>query len=199
LFGFAPVEGREVVAGFDGGSISSDAGGLLLGASDCAIRLVDRFAACFRDARRQELIEHEVATLVGQRIFGIALGYEDLNDRDHLRHDPIMAVLAGKLEAQRQDGAPVAGKSTLNRLERSLPLPSRYHKISHDPDGIERLFVELFLEAHPRPPQQIILDLDATDDPLHGHQEGRFFQVIMIVTAICRSMCSAAGTCWGPS
>jgi len=113
-FGFAPVEGREVVAGFDGGSISSDAGGLLLGASDRAIRLVDRFAACFRDAGRQKLIEHEVATLVGQRIFGIALGYEDLNDHDHLRHDPIMAVLAGKLEARRQDCAPVAGKSTLN-------------------------------------------------------------------------------------
>ena len=175
LFGFAAVEGREVVGGFDGGSISSDAGGLLLGATDRAIRLVDRFAACFRDARRRELIEHEIATLVGQRIFGIALGYEDLNDHDHLRHDPIMAVLAGKLEARRQDCAPVAGKSTLNRLERSLPLPSRYHKISHDPQGIERLFVELFLEAHPRPPQQIILDLDATDDPLHGHQEGRFF------------------------
>jgi hypothetical protein len=93
--------------------VSSDAGGLLLGASELAIRLVDRFAACFRDARRQELIEHEVATLVGQRIFGIALGYEDLNN--HERHDPIMAVLAGKLEAGRQHCAPVAGKSTLNQ------------------------------------------------------------------------------------
>ena len=175
LFGFAPVEGREVVAAFDGGNITSDAGGLLLGATDRAIRLVDRFAACFQDSRCQDLIEHEVATLVGQRIFGIALGYEDLNDHDQLRHDPIMAVLAGKLEARRQDCAPVAGKSTLNRLERSVPLPSRYHKISHDPEGIRRLFVELFLEAHPRPPRQIILDLDATDDPLHGHQEGRFF------------------------
>jgi hypothetical protein len=175
LFGFAPVEGHEVVAAFDGGNITSDAGGLLLGATDRAIRLVDRFAACFQDSRRQEFIEHEVATLVGQRIFGIALGYEDLNDHDQLRHDPIMAVLAGKLEARRQDCAPVAGKSTLNRLERSVPSPSRYHKISHQPEGIQRLFVELFQEAHPRAPRQIILDLDATDDPLHGHQEGRFF------------------------
>jgi hypothetical protein len=175
MFSFAAVEGREVVAGFDGGTISSDAGGLLLGATDRAIRLVDRFAACFHDYRCQELIEHEVATLVGQRVFGIALGYEDLNDHDHLRHDPIMAVLAGKLQARRDDCAPVAGKSTLNRLELSVTLPSRYHKISHDPEGIERLFVELFLEAHSRPPKQIILDLDATDDPLHGHQEGRFF------------------------
>ena len=122
LFGFAAVEGREVVAGFDGGNITSDAGGFLLGATNRAIGLVDRFAACFRDYRRQEFIEHEVATLVGQRIFGIALGYEDLNDHDQLRHDPIMAVLAGKLEARRQDCAPVAGKSTLNRLERSVPI-----------------------------------------------------------------------------
>ena len=158
-------------------TISSDAGGLLLGATDRAIRLVDRFAACFHDYRCQELIEHEVATLVGQRVFGIALGYEDLNDHDHLRHDPIMAVLAGKLQARRDDCAPVAGKSTLNRLELSVTLPSRYHKITHDPGGIERLFVELFLEAHSRPPKQIILDLDATDDPLHGHQEGRHCQV----------------------
>jgi hypothetical protein len=113
--------------------------------------------------------------LVGQRVFGLALGYEDLNDHDHLRHDPVMAVLAGKLSANRSDCAPVAGKSTLNRLERSREEPGRYHKISHDGRAIEALFVDLFLEAHAQPPQQIILDLDATDDPLHGHQEGRFF------------------------
>ncbi len=117
LFGFAPVEGRVVVASFDGGAVTSDAGALLLGTTDRAIRLVDRFAGCFRDRRRQELIEHEVRTLVGQRVFGIALGYEDLNDHDELRHDPIMATLAGKLKAHREDCAPVAGKSTLNRLE----------------------------------------------------------------------------------
>ncbi len=175
LFGFAPVEGREVVAAFDGGAITSDAGALLLGAADRAIGLTDRLAACFHDERRADLIEHEVATLVGQRVFGIALGYEDLNDHDHLRHDPMMAVLAGKLEARREDCAPVAGKSTLNRLELSQLEPTRYHKISHNPIAIKRLFVDRFLEAHERAPSQIILDLDATDDPLHGMQEGRFF------------------------
>ncbi len=175
LFGFAPVEGREVVACFDGGAITSDAGALLLGATDRAIGLMGRFAACFHDERRQDLIEHEVMTLVGQRVFGIALGYEDLNDHDELRHDPMMAVLAGKLEARREQCAPVAGKSTLNRLELSRLQPTRYHKISHNPVAIKRLFVELFLEAYERAPSEIILDLDATDDPVHGEQEGRFF------------------------
>ena len=175
LFGFTPVEGREVVAAFDGGAITSDAGALLLGATDRAIGMMERFAACFHDERNQDLIEHEVVTLVGQRVFGIALGYEDLNDHDELRHDPMMAVLAGKLEARREDCAPVAGKSTLNRLERSCLEPTRYHKISHNPIAIKRLMVDLFLEAHERAPSEIILDLDATDDPVHGEQEGRFF------------------------
>jgi hypothetical protein len=148
---------------------------LLLGATNRSIRLIDRFAACFRDRRCQELIEHRVETLVGQRVIGIALGYEDLNDHDELRHDPVMAVLAGKLHAHRKDCAPVAGKSTLNRLELSRPVATRYHKIAHDPAAIEGLFVALFIEAHKQPPEEIILDLDATDDPLHGHQEGRFF------------------------
>ena len=175
LFEFAPVEGRRVVAGFDGGAITSDAGALLLGQADRAVRLTERFAACFRDARLAELVEHRVETLIMQRVFGIALGYEDLNDHDELRCDPAMAVLAGKLEARRVDCAPLAGKSTLNRLELSRREPTRYHRISHEPAAIERLFVEVFLEAHRRVPEQIILDLDATDDPLHGHQEGRFF------------------------
>jgi hypothetical protein len=164
-----------VVAAFDGGAITSDAGALLLGATDRAIGMVKRFAACFHDERRAHLIEHEVVTLVGQRVFAIALGYEDLNDHDQLRHDPMMAVLAGKLEARREDCAPVAGKSTLNRLERSKLEPTRYHKISHNPIAIKRLLVDLFLEAHERTPNEIILDLDATDDPVHGNQEGRFF------------------------
>jgi hypothetical protein len=175
LFEFAPVDRRSVVAAFDGGTITSDAGALLLGATDRAIRLVERFAGCFVDRRRPELVEHLVPTLVGQRVFGIALGYEDINDHDELRHDPMMAVLAGKLEAWRKDCAPVAGKSTLNRLELSRETATRYHKIAHDPAAIEGLFVRLFLEAHETPPKEIILDLDATDDPLHGHQEGRFF------------------------
>jgi hypothetical protein len=175
LFEFAPVERRTVVAGFDGGAITSDAGALLLRATDGAIRLIDRFAACFVDWRKGELIEHLPATLVGQRVFGIALGYEDVNDHDELRHDPIMAVLAGKLRARRKNCAPVAGKSTLNRLELSRETATRYHRIGHDSAAVERLFVALFLEAHATAPEEIILDLDATDDPLHGHQEGRFF------------------------
>jgi len=175
LFGFARVEGRAVVASFDGGAITSDAGALLLGATDRAIGLVDRFASCFSDSRSAVLIEHDVRTLVGQRVFCLALGYEDLNDHDTLRHDPMMAVLAGKLAARRRDCAPVAGKSTLNRLELGRPEPSRYHKIGHDGSAIEGLLVDLFLEAHAKAPKQITLDLDATDDPLHGNQEGRFF------------------------
>ena len=179
-FDFGTVGGRRIVGAFDGGLITSDAGALLLGATNKAIRVVERLASCFSDTRDAGQIEHTVATLVGQRVFGLALGYEDLNDHDELRHDPIMAVLAGKLKARRRTCAPVAGKSTLNRLEHAPEegpgfASSRYHKISHDADAIESLFVTLFLEAHAAPPKRIILDLDATDDPLHGHQEGRFF------------------------
>jgi hypothetical protein len=173
---FAPVDGRAVVASFDGGAITSDAGALLLGATDRAIDLVRRFAACFSDGRDRERIAHAVATLVAQRVFGIALGYEDLIDHDQIRHDPVLAVLAGKLAARRSGWAPLAGKSTLNRLEHAPSGgPGRYHKIGHDVTAVERLFVDLFLEAHARAPKQIILDLDATDDPVHGRQEGRFF------------------------
>ncbi len=148
---------------------------MLLGATDGQIRLIERFAGCFTDYRAAELVEHTVPRLVGQRVFGIALGYEDLIDHDQLRHDPVMAVLGGKLEARRADCAPLAGKSTLNRLELSRPEPTRYHKISYDAAAIEGLFVALFLDAHSAVPPQITLDLDATDDPLHGHQEERFF------------------------
>jgi Transposase DDE domain group 1 len=175
LFGYEVVEGRQVVAAFDGGDHTSDAGGLLLGATDRAIGLTARFAACFLDERAQAQVEHSVKALLAQRVFGIALGYEDLIDHDQLRHDPVLATLAGKLEAKRPNWAPLAGKSTLNRLEHAPLGPSRYHKIGHDPAAIEELFVALFLEAYKAPPHEIILDLDATDDPLHGHQEGRFF------------------------
>jgi hypothetical protein len=119
LFEFPLVEGRHVVASFDGGTITSDAGPLLLGQTDRAIRLTERFAACFSDTRSAELVEHQVETMVMQRVVGIALGYEDLNDHDDLRHEPILAVLAAKLKAQRSDYASLAGKSTLNRLELS--------------------------------------------------------------------------------
>ena len=165
LFGFARVEGRAVVAGFDGGKMTSDAGALLLGATDRAIGLVKRFAECFTDSRAPDLIEHEVRTLVGQRVFALALGYEDLVDHDELRHDPTMAVLAGKLSARRKDCAPLAGKSTLNRLELGRPEPTRYHRIAWDGAKIEALFVDLFVDAHQHPPQQIILDLDPPLDP----------------------------------
>jgi Transposase DDE domain group 1/Protein of unknown function (DUF763) len=168
LFGFARVEGRLVVAGFDGGMMTSDAGGLLPGATNRAIGLIDRFAQCFTDSRSAELIEHTVATMIGQRVFGIALGYEDVVDHDELRYDPIMAVLADKLTAKRKNCAPVAGKSTLNRLELGREESTLYHKISHDPLAIEAAFVDLFIDAHTRPPRQIILDLDAADLPLHG-------------------------------
>ena len=174
-FGFTPVEGRKVAAAFDGGTMTSEAGAMLLGATDGQIRLIERFAGCFTDHRAADLVVHEVPSLVGQRVFGIALGYEDLIDHDQLRHDPVMAVLGGKLEARRADCAPLAGKSTLNRLELSRPEATRYHKISYDAAAVEGLFVDLFLDAHSAPPPQITLDLDATDDPLHGHQEERFF------------------------
>lgn len=175
LFQFPAVEKKAVVAGFDGGMMTSDAGVLLLGQADRAIRLTERLAECFTDRRDLRLIEHKVATLVKQRIFGIALGYEDLNDHDELRHDPVLATQIGKLKANRKDCAPAAGKSTLNRLELSRTAPTRYHKIAHDGSAIEHLLVDLFQESHKQAPEEIILDLDATDDPIHGHQEGRFF------------------------
>jgi hypothetical protein len=175
LFEFPRVEHRAVVADFNGGRITSDAGALLLGQTNRALNLTHRLAGCFTDARSPTLVEHAVETLLLQRITGIALGYEDLCDHDTLRHDPVLAVLAGKLEAKRKACAPLAGKSTLNRVEHGGAAPTRYHKIAANAGAIEALFVDLFLDAHQRAPSRIILDLDATDDPLHGNQEGRFF------------------------
>ena len=172
---FAPVDGRRVVADFDGGAITSDGGALLLGATDRTIGLIERFAACFKDGRAGDRVVHDVSTLVGQRVLGIALGSEDLVDHDDLRHDPVMGVVLGRLEARHGRCAPLAGKSTLNRLEHGTAVIDRYRRIAHEPPLIERLFVDLFLDAHGKPPKEIVLDLDATDDPLHGHQEGRFF------------------------
>lgn len=169
-FDFAPADGRRVVAGFDGGVITSNAGALLLGATNGAINLVSRFADCFPDGRTPGRVRHGVSSMVGQRMFAIALGYEDIVDHETLRDDPVMRLLSGRLEA------PLAGKSTLNRLEHApAGSPGRYHKINHDGAAIEALFVDLFLDAHAEPPKRIILDLDATDDPIHGRQEGRFF------------------------
>lgn len=176
LFGFSSVEGRRVVAAFDGGAVTSDAGALLLGATDRAIGLVERFAVCFDDGRAQEQVVHRLRAMLTQRVFAIALGYEDVDDHEALRHDPVLGALSGCLESRHKRCAPLAGKSTLNRLEHApRGAPGRYHKIGHDGRAIETLFVELFLDAHKAPPKRIVLDLDATDDPIHGQQEGRFF------------------------
>jgi hypothetical protein len=176
LFGFAPAEGHRVVAAFDGGRVTSDAGALLLSRTDRAIDLVRRFAGCFRDGRAADFVEHSVSSMVMQRVFGIALGYEDVLDHDTLRHDPVLAACAAKLTAGRGGCAPLAGKSTLNRLEHAPgEQPGRYHRIGHDGAAIERLLVALFLDAHTAAPEEIVLDFDATDDRLHGHQEGRLF------------------------
>jgi hypothetical protein len=177
LFEFEAVDRRAVVAGFDGGSITSNAGALLLGQVDRGIGLIRRFAECFNDRRDPRFVEHQVETLVGQRIFGLVLGYEDLNDHDELRKDPTFAVLAGKLHpVLRSDCEALAGKSTLNRLEHAPKRHAqKYHKIDCDGAKVDALLVELFLEAQQRAPREIVLDLDNTDIPLHGGQEGRFF------------------------
>ena len=173
---FEGVGSRRVIADFEGGAMTSDAGALLLRHADRTIKMIDRVAGCFVDHRSPDFVVHGLPTLVGQRIIGIALGYEDVSDHDDLRHDPVLALLAGRLEPKRRDCAVLAGKSTLNRLEHApAGSPGRYHRISHDPTKLETLLVDLFLEAHAKPPKRIIIDLDATDDPLHGHQEGRFF------------------------
>ena len=170
---FEGFDGRKVVAAFDGGAITSDAGALLLRHTASAIRLFDRVAACFADRRDPACTVHSVRTLVAQRIAAIALGYEDVEDHDRLRHDPVLALLSQSLTPKRSTCAPLAGKSTLEHAPAGEP--TRYHRIAHDKDAIERLLVDLFLEAHGQPPKQLVFDLDATDDPLHGRQEGRFF------------------------
>ena len=176
---------RSVVARFDGGAITSDAGGLLLPQVERATGILRQFAACFTDHRDLERIEHTLEQLLSQRIYALALGYEDLNDHDALRHDPLLAVLAGKREPTGQDrvrrrdrGKALAGKSTLNRLELTpvgADATSRYKKITAHCRPIETFFVDLFVQSQAAPPAEIILDLDATDDPVHGEQLGRFF------------------------
>jgi Transposase DDE domain group 1 len=175
-FEFEGFDGRRVVAAFDGGAVTSDAGTVLLREADRAIGLIERVAACFIDHRDVEQVIHALPTLIGQRIVAIALGYEDVNDHDTLRFDPVLALFSDRLEAKRKDCAPLAGKSTINRLEHApRDGGERYHKIGHDAKALERVFVDVFLDAYGKPPEEIVLDLDATDDPLHGDQEGRFF------------------------
>jgi hypothetical protein len=183
---FHPLGARAVIARFNGGYVTSDGGALLLRAVERKTGLLHRFATCFTDQRTPAQIEHPVEDLIKQRVYALALGYEDLNDHDRLRHDPLLAMLVGKPDPTGQErtrardrGKALAGKSTLNRLELRLPEATpkemRYKKILIDPEAVDQLLVELFLEAHATPPQEIVLDLDATDDPLHGHQEERFF------------------------
>ena len=199
LFGFTAVDGGRVVAAFDGGAMTSDAGAVLLGATDQQIRMIERFAGCFRDHRAAELIEHTVARLVGQRVFGLALGYEDLIDHDELRHDPVMAVLAGKLAAKRADCAPLAGKSTLNRLELSRPEPTRYHKISDDAAAIEGLFVICLSTPMRRRRRRSRSTLTPPTTRCMGIKKSGSSTAITTITAICRFRCSAAGICWSPN
>ncbi|HDZ38488.1 MAG TPA: IS1380 family transposase [Marinobacter sp.] len=182
---FKTLGKRSVVADFNGGTITSDAGALLLDKTEQAIGLLARAAECFVDHRDGDLIEHTVEQLLRQRVFALALGYEDLNDHDELSCDPLLAVVVGKREptgrarrSRRDRGRPLAGKSTLNRLEltaENADAASRYKKIVLNFEAMRSLFVSVFLEAHDTPPEQIVIDLDATDDPLHGRQEGRFF------------------------
>ncbi|HMD76620.1 MAG TPA: IS1380 family transposase [Terracidiphilus sp.] len=169
-FAFTAHFSRRVEAGFTAGRVSSDGGALLLREVERKINLLGRLAACFSDGRAPLLVKHQLSEMLAQRIYGLALGYEDLNDHEQLRSDPLLALLAGKRELEE----PLAGKSTLNRLElagRSL----RYHKIGYSPPALDRLLTDLYLESHTVPPAQIVLDLDATDIPLYGHQPERFF------------------------
>src|SRR3954466_6983596 len=182
---FPMLGSREVLADFDGGAISSDGGALLLRQTERLTGIIRQFAACFTDHRDPDLVEHPVEHLLAQRVYGLALGYEDLNEHHDLRRDPLLATIVGKEDPagnarlrRRDRGKALAGKSTLNRLELTpvgAGRESRYKKITCRTRDVERLFVALFLQAHPRPPERIVLDLDATDDPIHGHQLGRFF------------------------
>ncbi len=173
-FPFEAHFSRQVVAQFDGVEMTTDGGALLLRETDRKIGLLKRVVRCFTDARDPQRVEHGLSEMLAQRIYGLALGYEDLNDHEELRRDPLLAVVAGQRELQE----PLAGKSTLNRLELTpagSPLQERYHKISYSAEALDRLLVDLFLEAYQEPPAEIVLDLDATDTPLHGEQEARFF------------------------
>src|SRR5499426_1547205 len=177
---------RQVVAEFDGGTITSDGGVLLLKEVEARRKIIKQFAACFTDHRNPKLIEHTVEDLVGQRIYGVALGYEDLNDHDLLRRDPLLAAAVGKIDPEGQErrreadrGAALAGKSTLNRLELRSDNPAengRYKKIALDEKKVDDFLIDVFLQAHEEAPKLIVRSEEHTSEPLHGAQEGRFFQ-----------------------
>ncbi len=160
-----------MVGSFDGGTISSDGGAFLLRQTDKRLNLLPRLASCFLDGRKQELVEHSILEMLSQRLYGLALGYEDINDHEQLRKDPVFAVLAGSKELDE----PLAGKSTLNRMELGTGVKDRYKKITYWKESVDELLVQLFVESYQTAPEQIVLDVDTTDLPLHGKQEGRFF------------------------
>jgi hypothetical protein len=170
-FGFEASGKREIVARFDGGTISSDGGAFLLRQTDRRLNLLPRLAECFLDGRNQKLVEHTIAEMLSQRIYGLALGYEDINDHEQLRTDPVFGILAGRDEMD----VPLAGKSTLNRMELGTGTTTRYKKITFWKEAIDELLVKLFVESQQSAPGEIVLDVDTTDLPLHGKQEGRFF------------------------
>ena len=170
-FEFAPHYRRSVEADFTGPTTTSDGGALLLRQTAIKLKLMSRLAACFQDRRDQRYVQHGLEELLAQRVYGLALGYEDLNDHDQWRHDPLLGVLTGKRQTQHS----AAGKSTLNRLELGTRDANRYSKIDVDTSAIDHLLVDVFVESFATAPARIVLDLDATDLPLHGHQEGRFF------------------------
>ena len=170
-FGFAGGGKREIIARFDGGTISTDGGAFLLRQTDQHLKLLPRLAKCFLDGRNQSMVEHSILEMLSQRIYGLALGYEDINDHEQLRKDPVFGILAGREELDE----PLAGKSTLNRMELGTGVKSRYKKITFWKDGVDELLVKTFLESYPEIPAEIVLDMDTTDLPLHGKQEGRFF------------------------
>jgi Transposase DDE domain group 1 len=170
-FGFEANGSRELIARFDGGRITSDGGALLLRQTDHQLNLLARFAQCFLDGRSQERVKHSIQEMISQRIYGLALGYEDLIDHEQLRTDPLFGVLAGRTDLEE----PLAGKSTLNRLELGTGEKDRYKKITFWKQSVDELLVSVFIEAHPKAPEEIVLDMDSTDLPLHGKQEGRFF------------------------
>jgi hypothetical protein len=170
-FGFEACGSREIVARFDGGTISSDGGAFLLRETDKRLNLLPRLAECFLDGRDPDLVQHSVLEMLSQRVYALALGYEDLNDHEQLRTDPVFGILAGRSELDE----PLAGKSTLNRMELGAGTKDRYKKITFWKDAMDDLLVQLFLESYENAPAEIILDVDTTDLPLHGKQEGRFF------------------------
>ena len=174
------LKGRKVIADFSGGRITSDAGILLMAELDKKLKITSRFAECFRDYRAESYINYSGHQLLAQRVYGIVLGYEDVNDHDKLREDPALAIALGKLNFIESNQRILAGKSTINRLEYCPETiinqeSSRYHKIEHDPKEIEKAFVEIFLSSYKKPPRQVVLDMDVTDDQVHGNQEGAFF------------------------